>query len=108
MGMVERVARAMARVEAEKRDRDEGGRGDGIDWFVSQTWQLRIPEARAAIEAMREPTDEMWAAAWLIYHTWGVNAPDPRDRPNAFDAMKEKTSALLAAMIDKAIQESGE
>lgn len=78
------------------------------EWDESECRAVSCVAARAAIAAMRDPTDEMWAAAWLIYHPWGVNAPDPRDRPNAFDAMKEKTSAILAAMTDKALEVSQE
>lgn len=109
MGMVEKMAMAMdAAVLRYILDHEEKAKNDPtiIPWIGMADVPMDIL-ARAAIEAMREPTDEMWAAAWLIHHPWGVNAPDPRDRPNAFDAMKEKTSAILAAMIDKAL-ESGE
>lgn len=90
MGMVERVARAMARVEAEKRDRDEGGRGDSIDWFISQTWELCIPEARAAIAAMREPDDAMILA--------GINA---------WEKSPAAVVTQFRAMIDKALEGGG-
>lgn len=101
MKMIEKVARSIYANQPQVRTTDTG---DGNETIVIDY----KPTAIAALQAFREPTAEMWAAAWLVYHPWGVNAPDPGDRPNAFDAMKEKTSAILAAMIDKAIQESGE
>ena len=43
--MIERVARAISRAEAS-----------------DIMWEAFVPEARAAIAAMREPTEEMWRA----------------------------------------------
>lgn len=51
--MVERVSRAIR----EARFKRDGGR---FAWHSSEDTEL----ARAAIEAMREPTAEMWAAHW--------------------------------------------
>ncbi len=48
MDMVERVARAI-------------GKLDGIP---DELWSASVPHARAAIAAMREPTDEMVEAGW--------------------------------------------
>lgn len=43
LSMVERVARAISRSQVE----------------TERMWQSFLPEARAAIEAMRDPTEEM-------------------------------------------------
>lgn len=106
MRMVEKVARALFACEgmtyADDERMFEPYPFEEIDEIELAGFMDR---ARAAIEAMRVPDDEMWSAAWIVYHPWGVNAPDTRDRPNAFDAMKEKTSALLSAMIDKALED---
>ena len=52
--MVERVARAIATA-----------RGYGLDANGEDTgdWQMFVDHARAAIEAMREPTEAMWREA---------------------------------------------
>lgn len=47
--MIERVARAISRSQVE----------------TERMWQSFLPEASAAIEAMREPTDGM-KKAWLL------------------------------------------
>ena len=58
--MIERVARAITVAEGDDPD---GGTGsllnEGEVW-----WQHRIPQARAAIEAMREPTKEISAMSY--------------------------------------------
>ena len=52
--MVERVARAICRSNCSPRmSRDH------IECQVENAWDMWIPEARAAIEAMREPTIKM-------------------------------------------------
>ncbi|GHC61526.1 hypothetical protein [Limoniibacter endophyticus] len=69
MTMIERVARAISKSEIN----DERG------------WEAFLPEARAAIEAMREPTSETKAAInsiagpvavayWLAGHETMINA----------------------------------
>ena len=47
--MIERVARAMAEADVH-----------------NTAWKLYVREARAAIEAMREPTEEMFVAAYAV------------------------------------------
>ena len=77
--MVERVARAMA------EDDRLGAVADGPG-VLRQSWRAYVPMARAAIEAMREPTELMVAAANRNNHprdvdTWrtmidaALNAP---------------------------------
>lgn len=64
MTMIERVARAMC--VAKGIDPDEpthASGGTGIDITVYQRqWQKQVVAARAAIEAMREPSEKMAAA----------------------------------------------
>lgn len=63
MSVVERVARAIDVADGRDPDapaniRYPGGYPEGV------SWKKQIPRARAAIEAMREPTDEMELAGW--------------------------------------------
>lgn len=60
MTMLERVARVLLRTHYER------GRGIAPDWkfldrFEQEKWRI---SARAAIKAMREPTNEMEMAVW--------------------------------------------
>lgn len=52
--MVERVARAICAAS---------GFGEAFEHLVGQAWTHWLPEARAAIAAMREPTEAMILAA---------------------------------------------
>jgi len=56
MSMVEVVARALA-----AQSWDAGGNDAHREAFIDRRWTFYIPQARAAIEAMMEPTDEMVA-----------------------------------------------
>lgn len=63
--MIERVARALCKVEGE--DPNGGGENSFLqkkypNLRIPFTWETRIKEARAAITAMREPTQEMLKA----------------------------------------------
>jgi hypothetical protein len=58
-----------------------------LDDLVERNWRECIPEARAAIQAMREPTLEMVEAGQIKFCT------------------KEQTRRLWAAMIDEALKE---
>lgn len=62
--------------------------------------------ARAAIKAMREPTDQMKAACWPNHHPWGKNAPNPSDRPDMFQQMDADVTADWQAMIDAALSQA--
>lgn len=62
MSMIERVSAAMWE---KRRERLEGTKWGGLVAWEAETEELRDEvraDARAAIEAMREPTDEMMAA----------------------------------------------
>lgn len=80
--MVERVAEAIA------RGRSEGGRKLFVGWanldpYDKDMWRSA---ARAAIEAMREPTSEMANAGVQAYDDFGLSIP-----------------AIWRAMIDEAL-----
>jgi len=79
MGMVERVAREICKNAGHVTDRH---------------WQHYTNAARAAIEAMREPTERMIAAG--------------AQRASGFASTGNRMCNGYRAMIDKAIQESGE
>jgi hypothetical protein len=66
--MVERVARTIAG----SNDETYGLRP------IDETWRLFVVEARAAIAAMREPTEGMLDAAWATRHE-PYEPPHPRD-----------------------------
>lgn len=76
MGKVEEVARAIAKAQTQ----------------TESMWQAFLPEARAAIAAMREPTHHMIKA--------GGNAQTVRARANRW--------VCYRAMIDAALSEDKE
>lgn len=59
--MVERVARALADLDADYEP-DEILEGDDFPF-----WQYFKHDARVVIAAMREPTEAMLHAAWAVY-----------------------------------------
>ena len=76
MDMVEKVARALAAHSWEL-----GGNDHSKEPFVDRRWHHYTGQARAALEAMREPTDkpkETFAAFYLRTrgHTWANQTPD--------------------------------
>lgn len=107
--MVERVARAIYDAAAKHE-------GTGKTWddllaligkndrrFAKEAYECVLAEARAAIEAMREPTPAMIRARWPTYHPWGQNAPPPEERQGMFDEMAEKTTVIWRTMLDAAL-----
>lgn len=92
--MVERASRAMCRLYYTKRRLDPVSPKE-IDRLVDEMWESWADEARAAIEAMREPTEEMCDAGGAYL--------------NGFDALGGHTVAYAArgtfeAMIDTALE----
>jgi len=67
--MIERVARAIFRA-----DYPEEGEGSEIAWEKRAHWYSEA--ARAAIEAMREPTEEMSEAGNVPTYQWVDNTAD--------------------------------
>lgn len=63
--MVERVARTICREEHVLRFGRDAWRAGELEAKVENFWRDHLPVARAAIEAMREPSAEMLEAASL-------------------------------------------
>lgn len=80
--MVKRVARAMCEEPDALVCRDQPGRRWLASYGVSYAprpedifpaWMLRVQDARAAIEAMRKPTSEMWNKAMPYMDSYSSN-----------------------------------
>lgn len=85
--MVERVAVALARKHyADRFNKDANS--DHVNLNVSNNWHLFMADARTAIKAMREPTEEMCDA--------------PADAGNI-----HRARAIWTAMIDSILNEEG-
>lgn len=85
-GMIERVAKAICLAES-RNPMERRTVGDGELEMVLWEWELRTPAARAAIQAMREPTENMSSAA---FHAL-MDSDDDND--------------IYRAMIDSALEE---
>lgn len=75
----------------------------GAEQYANNRWELYADDARAAISAMREPTEAMVEACWPVYHVWGKDAPSPDSRPNAYADMQVKALEYWHAQIDAAL-----
>lgn len=91
--MVRRVAEALALADLD----DETREIVNIDAHMEHVGEHYEELARAAIEAMREPTEEM-AAAWFIEDTRVQNEP----------VLLKSAQMVWGAMIDEALSEEGE
>jgi len=98
--MVERVARALAALSLNLNGNDAPVPHEPI---IDRRWQNFVPQALAAISAMREPTEAMIEACWPVYHVWGKDAPSPDSRPNAYADMEVKALDYWHAQIDAAL-----
>ncbi len=82
MDMVEKVARALANYGWDTRSGKLAEHNSAE--FVEANWRAYEDQARAAIEAMLEPTPEMISAVWPD----GASGHDVADLPtNVWDAM---------------------
>lgn len=90
MTMIERVARAMCADDSPHNDWDSRDMSD----FTRDAWRKM---AKAAIEAMREPTDEMIAAGEAEFFE---HLPEARDWTLSY------TKTAYEAMIDAALKDS--
>lgn len=63
--MVERVARALAALSLNLNGNDAPIPHEPI---IDRRWQNFVPQAHAAISAMREPTEAMLKAGVVFYH----------------------------------------
>lgn len=87
-GFVDRVAEAIAL---------SGNGGSWDDWYNHDQKEFHRKRARAALQAMREPTDTMKSAGCKmpIYHCWGNNG-------EYTDA--ESAEQIFSQMIDEAMK----
>jgi len=87
--MIERVARAIAADNVR-------GNSNWQDWLV---------EARAAIEAMREPTEKMWDAG--AADLYGVSREKAIEyaKEDKFESDGRKADEIWRAMIDAALSD---
>lgn len=101
--MVERVARAIHHAFR----MGIPANGEMPTWDDPQFGEYRRDhyrsQARAAISAMREPTEAMVEACWPVYHVWGKDAPSPDSRPNAYADMQVKALEYWHVQIDAAL-----
>lgn len=87
--MIERVARALCRCRVSQSDYVLGWAS--VEQEVHYCWNEWTEEARAAIEAMREPTEDM-------LYTGNAQIPD-------WDRQIEDVRNTWHAMIDAALKE---
>lgn len=58
--MVDRVARALCRVHFMRKQHSGAcTQKERVDFLVNEYWRNHVDDARAAITALREPTDDM-------------------------------------------------
>ncbi|MEQ9634588.1 MAG: hypothetical protein RLW68_00740 [Devosia marina] len=113
--MVEKIARAIAGRNGDDYDKipkhksdwtANGGMFGGRFRDVNEPYQTDYDEmARAALEAMREPTLDMIEAGQEQNNL----LPDDRDPPNAFEFLsRDEMTNAWQAMIEAALSPSGE
>lgn len=72
MTMIEKVARALAKRNYEMCYYDPEERDKLVIKDVDEKWKLFVDEAKAAIEALREPTPELLKIASDHLHTYSM------------------------------------
>ena len=90
--MVERIARAICVASGQDPDFDYDPRG--ISFGDDIRWKLYVPKARAAIEAMREPTAKQGMAIYLAWDSFGENS----------SMGPEEAITIYRAAIDEALK----
>lgn len=96
--MLEKVARAICIAAGENPDEDwrqaPGGPFAEVHLKPGQEarWRLYLPQARAAVEALREPSEGMVEAGWGVAPVYD----DPATSPGVY----------FTAMIDHVLKES--
>lgn len=73
---LEKVARAI--------HREEAGNAEDISGY---DWTLCLPSARAALMALREPTNDMGEAAWVAFRD--------SNKPAPYNAVKDAVRASI-------------
>lgn len=101
--MVEKVARAIWR--AREKQFPERVRRPKPDTFdnASGAWDMVLEQARAAIEAMREPTEEMIEANWSSIQSVDQELRMRVSLMSSKDAHQIKAKCRWRAMIDAAL-----
>lgn len=97
MDMVERVARAMKPTTAKLVDRLISMGADQSEAIAL----LPLPEARAAIEAMREPTEAMLKAGASVEVPRGHGGDDWNEEIGDYEAESAYTAMIDAALTKK-------
>lgn len=97
MNMIEKVARAIA--EQDYIDNPyPHGKGDEVkEAYINRFWKHSITQARAAIEAMRDPSDEMLSSADCFL--WS-----DIERPAGDRFRRNDLKSIYLTMIDKALE----
>jgi hypothetical protein len=107
--MVERVARAMTRLQAQRLKSWTIGwnpSDESMTSYVDRHWQEVADFARAAIEAMREPSANMFdAGATELYGVSRVKAI-AYAKEDKFDSDGRRAEDVWRAMIDAALSET--
>lgn len=98
---LEEVARAICKVRGHNPNMrvEEYGQSSHQYW----EWELFTKEAKAAIEAMREPTDEMKIAGIDVSPMGRVKYDDGGALGKWVSYDTDKTGEIWQAMIDKAL-----
>lgn len=96
--MVERVAKALA-ADTMKRWRSPV-------FMKDEPWREFIPAARAAIEVMREPTEEMIEAGGEANYGWTRAESVERAKEAVFEEHASNAKVLYQAYIDAALKET--
>lgn len=93
--MVERIARVLCERSGKNPDNTDGGSGFGGASRVGEpAWEAWADDARAVIEAMREPTEAMEAA--------GDACDEPSELGTCADASTHWAAMIAAALKDDA------
>lgn len=99
MTVVERIARALAKETISEWDYIERGGAD-VKTLVDQGWQAWVPDAIAALEALKEPGDLMHDVGEYVFEGRRVPQTITTGEPASFEIFK--------AMIQAAINEHKE
>lgn len=104
--MIEKVARSLTRSAAEHLIRSGdwvplGSSSEAIDNHVEEYWPDAVEPARAALQALREPTNGVVEAGWR-------SQGDTIDgRPANKHSVDRQVAHAFTAMIDAILQEKG-
>ncbi len=95
--MIERMARALAANFFDEDDGSESGPMSNRQVYIDEAWTGFMGDARAALQALREPTETMTE---IGASHWWVEIDGPTS-----DRKLQVASGSFTAMIDAALQE---